>query len=117
MVDITVGYNTLIVYYRLDFPALDPVIVSAEPLKPVVARDVLGNYTESYTMVSMFYPAGYSYPFLAGNRPSVAFLQEHLGVDAVTASLLRAIMPELTTIAPADDIVERANEWYSKLNI
>jgi hypothetical protein len=107
---IEVGQSTITVHYKLVWPDGEKYAFFAEPVTPDVA-DVYGTINSDYTFVGITYPERKCYPFLSGTRIPQEVIQEKLDIGIRLASLLYAILPKLTLIAPADDIVKLATEW------
>jgi hypothetical protein len=107
---ISVGQSTIVIHYKLTWPDGEKYAFFAAPVSPDVA-EVYGTITPDYTFICVTYPERKCYPFLAGSILPEAFIREKLDVSGRLASLLYAIMPKLTLIAPADDIVALAGQW------
>ena len=110
---IKTGQNSIVIHYRLDWPDGERYSFSVEPVTPDVGN-VYGSLNENYSFVTMTYPQHTSFPFVAGVFQAFDFIKTHLDLDERTASLMTALMPKLTLLPPADDLVKLATDWKSK---
>lgn len=111
-VQIETDQNNLIVFTKLTFESGLVVITYASPLSPEIGREVLGSFTEDYTLVGLQRPVSKAYPFLRDTRISESYIKSVLGVDVPVSSLLFDIMPQLTSIDLPDNIAATADRWY-----
>ena len=107
---VKVGQSTITVHYKFTWDDGERYAFFAEPVSPDVA-DVYGSINSDYTFIGITYPERKCYPFVSGLVLPQSLIQDKLDIDARLASLLHAIMPKLTLIAPADEIIALATEW------
>jgi hypothetical protein len=113
MATLKTDQNDLCILYRLDFPNGLNVTVLASPLSPGAGREVLGAFSEDYTLIGVIGGASRVYPFLRGVRIGESYIRDRLNVDPPISSLLFEIMPQLTAIELPDLILQRAERWYN----
>lgn len=108
-----VDQNDVTVLYRFEFPNGLTVVLLSSPLSPEAGREVLGAFTEDYTLIGLLQPAGKTYPILRDVRISEAYIREVLACEPPVSSLLFELMPQLTSLDVPDLIEARAERWYS----
>lgn len=112
---IITGEANIAVSYRLNFPNGQRFKVMAIPLDTRTATQVLGSVTEDYTLIVPLRPPGIAWPFLREFKPQASYVQSHTGIQGAFLGLLTLLIPILTTIPPADDILTLAEDWYNEL--
>lgn len=112
-VTVITGQSNICVTYRFNFPDGTTFKVAAVPLDTRTATRVLGNVTDEYSLVVPLSPPGVAFPFLANFKPRPSFVTLHTGLTGDALDLLTALLPELTTIPPADILVDIAQEWWT----
>lgn len=113
-VTVQTGQANIAVSYRFNFPNGSVFKVAAIPLDTRTATLVLGNVTDEYALIVPLQPRGEAYEFLAGFRPTSSYVATHTGLSGPALELLTLLLPELTTIPPADILVDIAQEWYDR---
>jgi hypothetical protein len=106
--------TTFVIAWRLTFANGLDVIIAASPLTPELGRDVLGGFTEDYTLVGLLRPYTKWYPFLKAVPVAEDYLRQQLGIDRPLSNLIYTILPLVTRIAPSDDILAAADRWYNQ---
>lgn len=107
---IIVAQSQIVVHYKLAWDDGERYTFFTMPVSPGVA-DLYGSINADYAFIGITFPARSVYPFVSGVQIPRDFIREKLDVDIRTAGLLAAIMPKLTAVAPADDIVTLATAW------
>jgi len=113
MTTIRTSQNNIVVFYDLAFDNGLRVIITASPLSPETGREILGNYTEEYTMIGLQQPAKRSYPFLRGIPMGADYIAAQLDIEEPIKSLVAKLMPRLTILDLPDLILLDAEIWYS----
>lgn len=108
MPDIAARESNLTIWYQIVLDGETRYIVGVSIISPDQGRDVLRGYSENYAMVIPFSPPGAPYPFLRGVRTQADYVAARLRCDTLAAGLYAAIMPELTSMAPPEDILAAA---------
>jgi hypothetical protein len=111
MPKVLTGQDTLIVFYRFLWENGEQFCFAVSPLQPEVAREVIGTLSEDYSLVIPIIPAGKAWAFLRGYIIPEDYIRTSCFLDARTASLLFALMPSLTQVRPADDLLDLAIAW------
>ena len=111
-VTVSTGESNICVFYRFDFPNGSRLKIAAVPLDDKVSREVLGNVTENYTLIIPLHPRGMAWPFLAGFQPRPSYVTQYLDYDGDLLDLITLLIPELTKIPPADDLLDIAQVWW-----
>ena len=103
--------SNLAVFYRLSVPGPRTIIFYAIALTPDIGSQIIGTVNEDYTLIGTLMPKGYPAPFLQGYAPTVDYVAGVLNIDYDTASLMAALIPRLSLIPPADDLLAIAESW------
>jgi len=103
--------SNLALFYRISVPGPKTIIFYAIPLTPEIGSQIIGTVNEDYTMVGTLMPMGRPACFLQSYAPSIDYVQSALQIDYESASLMAALIPRLTNIPPADDLLAIAEAW------
>jgi hypothetical protein len=114
-VKVTPGEMYLSIAYRFQFEDGTRFVVTSTPLSPEVAREIIGNVTEDYSLISPVIPPGKAWPFIRGFTPQVSYVTENTGLRGSIAELFSMLCPLLVALRPVDELIDAAEEWYRSL--
>ena len=83
----------------------------ATPLTDTIGRQVLGNATDEYALVGFLYGTWRVMHFLRGVFLYPAYLANVLNVPQNVAELIAALLPDLTSFASGDLIIQAYDDF------
>ena len=116
MTKIKVAMSTIAMYYRITTDNQNTYIFFASPLEDVIAEEVLLRHSEEYTLLWLVNHVSIPHYFLRGVNTSEEFVSSTTGLEGEALSLFTYLVPHLTKLSPADDIIAEVEKWQTLNN-
>lgn len=117
MPDIRVGESNLTIGYSVMPGDGTRYIWIVTIISPDMATNVLRGITPNYVLVAPVSPPGRAYPFLRGVAQAWGYVREKTQLGPHDAKMLAYMLPVITRMPPADDVLAAAMEAAERVRM